>query len=216
MQINQLFTKKSSWLLPLVIAVCSMLIISSCGKQEEKAPDGTCITLSRAKINNAWGKPGHLKDISYLTFITSYNPVNHKFEVSVQAYKADYSAIGDLVKLAVGKSCPTNLPPILIGVNNQDFLALNIVDTTTTPWKLKDFTYIDFTPVVDKLSCGTYNLNLLKYKTSVEGGGEGIPKIDIITLPCPPCINCRPVCEDYDSTITLPPPPPAPVDTSHM
>src|SRR5450432_3007237 len=113
MQTSQFSFKKCIGLLALGAAVFLFLPISSC-----KAPKGACIALTKSKINKAWGKPGYLKDIDYLTFITSYNPIKHEISVGVQAFKKDYTSIGSFVKLSTGDGWKDTLPSLSVGRNN--------------------------------------------------------------------------------------------------
>ena len=122
MQTNQTLFKKNIWVLSLVIAIFSLLNISSCNAKDESVK-GQCITLSRSKIIKSWVNDGYMEDIDYLKFITYYNSINHEFQVYVQAYKkvskVEYQPIGPLVKLNTGGSCPSDLPPMMVSDNND-------------------------------------------------------------------------------------------------
>lgn len=182
MQTDQFPFKKSIWL--LLLPVFSFLIITSC---KEKAPDGTCISLSKSKIKKAWVTPGHMNSISYFKLITFYNPINNDIKVSAQAYTSAYQPIGDLVKLTTGKKCDT-LPALLVGVNFIYKDSMNIIDSSGN---LKDFEYIQFTPGVYYYQCdSTRKIRILNFGTKVMKDATTVNALS--TLPCPPCINCKP------------------------
>ena len=100
MQPNQISLKKAVWLYSFAFATVLLVNLSSC-KQDEKPVKGQCITFSNAKMKKAWSKPGYLKKIEYIKFVTYYNSVNNEIKVFAQAYSKDYKPIGDF-RLQIG------------------------------------------------------------------------------------------------------------------
>ena len=180
MQTSQFLFKRNIWLMPLAISVFSLFSLSSC---KEKAPKGSCVALTRSKINKEWVKPGYIKDINYMTFITCYNPIKHEISVGVQAYDKDYKAVGEYFMLATGDAWKDDLPPLAVGKNNIELADLNILESG----KLKDFAFVNLVP---------YGQNgYLWYNTTVVDKELKSLNIKPLTAyPCPPCVNCKPPC----------------------
>jgi len=181
MQTNQFSSKKSIWLVLLVVSAFSFLAISSC--KEEKPPKGSCISLSKSKIEKAWGDYIRQGKIDYLSFITFYNPINHEINVSVQAFDSSYKPIGPFVKLLSESDCADSLPKLRVGENIATLADLEILIDSV---HLKDFAYLALTPYSKEGN--------LAYKTRVVDKNEKVLSATGGTLPCPPCINCRPPC----------------------
>jgi hypothetical protein len=187
MQTIQFSFKKSIWLLLLVVAAFLFLSISSCNENNEKPPKGSCISLSKSKIEKAWGDYIKQGKIDYLSFITFYNPLNHEINVSVQAFKKidekHYQPIGPFVKLLSESGCADLLPKVRVGENIATPIDLEILIDSV---HLKDFAYLALTPY-SKEGNLAYNTKVIdkNYKVLSATGG---------TLPCPPCVNCRPAC----------------------
>lgn len=194
MQTIQFSFKKSYWgsvvfLLPLTL----LLIFSSCkGKKESFAGmDVSCAVLLQQKMKDAWETPGYFKSIDYFTFYSSYNRGTGNFSVGVQAFKKDYSKIGGYIDLTTGTGCNVNLPNgVAIGENNISLTNLNILKADGT---LQDFDYMKLIPKVcpenDAFMCFDVDL--------VTGGVGGEMRV---TLPCPPCIYCKPPCVTMERT----------------
>jgi len=169
-----------------VVAAFSFLSISSC---KEKPPKGSCISLSKSKIEKAWGDYIRRGEIDYLSFITFYNPLNHEINVSVQAFKkidkTSYQQIGPFVKLLSESGCADLLPKVKVGEN---IATLDDLEMLKEPGVLKDFAYLALKPYSDSGGHLTYTSRLVDKKDKVLLASFGG------TLPCPPCVNCRPPC----------------------
>ena len=184
----------------LVVLILSFGGFISCNnKQEFKKGSGpSCMTLSYSQLMKSWEKKKYLSSIDYVTFVTCYNSITGRFEVSAQAFKKDYTKIGDLIRLKEDEKCTVTLPKFTVGENNIDFKDLDIVGADG---KLKEFDKIILTPEVSGLPC-----NNLYFKESVETKGKIVPLGQ--TFPCPPCYNCRPIpsgCVVPDSLKKFPP-----------
>lgn len=203
MQPIQFLPGKRLWpILPFSILAFILLNITAC---EEKAPKEGCITLSRSQVKKAWVNPGFTEpgskdQISYLKFITCYNPVNKEFNMNAQAFKGDYTPIGKLVKLKTGNSCPADLPTFVIGEINYDFSNFEIIDSAGN---LKDFGYINIIPKIDYYQ----GIGIMGIRIQVmDKTGKTTAPIDPPQgLPCPPCENCRPSCPATCTPPCLPP-----------
>lgn len=185
MQPKNLSVRKSKLLTALFAAfILSLWGFISCNDAQEfkKGSGPSCMTLSYAQLKKAWEKKGYLSTIDYVTFVTCYNSMTGYFEVSAQAFDKSYKKVGDLLKLKEGEKCTVTLPRFTVGENNIDFKDLAIVGADG---KLKEFDRVILTPAVSGLPC-----NNLYFNESVEGKG----KIEVfgVTLPCPPCYNCKP------------------------
>ncbi|MGQ0737590.1 MAG: hypothetical protein ACT4OJ_00885 [Bacteroidota bacterium] len=190
--------KKSIWLLPLVIAVCTLLGVTSC--KDEKKPalvlpkvkltgiNATCVELSKAQIESEWISTGQAGSISYIGFYTSYNWLTGgDFTVHALAFDINNNRIGNSILLTTGTSCNVMLPPLSIGENIINMSELDILDGQG---QLKDFEKILLTPrkfvPVDPVITGEY----LQYEMNViSKGGPGPNRFG---LPCPPCQYCKP------------------------
>lgn len=179
-------------LLPLTF----ILTLSSC---DEKAPNGSTIAMTKSMINKKWVNPGIVKDIEYITFVTFYNPLTHKINVSAQAFSKDYKEVGSILKLTTGDAWNDTLPPVAVGINNIYFNKLDILNGEGG---LKDFSYVNLTPYAD----GGY----LYFDTKVIAKDGKSQTVSILTAyPCPPCLNCIPSCPPRCS-----PPCPTPFDST--
>jgi hypothetical protein len=179
---NHFLQKKFLGLFLFIVATAFVLSLPSC--KETKPPKGLCISLSRSKIDKAWS--GYIKngEIDYLTFITFYNSITHEMTVSVQAFKKNHNPIGPFVKLYTEEGCADLLPKVAVGENTASLSELNILSENGK--EFKDFGYLVLTPY-------SYS-GYLAFKTKVVDKNTSLLGLMSETLPCPPCINCRPPC----------------------
>jgi hypothetical protein len=182
MQQNQRQSKRAFWIILILLSVFSVFSISSC---EKKPPKGLCISLSKSKIDKAWSSYIKNGEIDYLTFITFYNSITHEMIVSVQAFKKNHNPIGPSVKLYTEEGCADLLPKVAVGENTASLKELDILSENGK--EFKDFGYLVLTPY-------SYE-GYLAFKTRVVDKNNKALSITLeSTLPCPPCINCRPPC----------------------
>jgi hypothetical protein len=174
----------------------------------------SCVTVSNTKIKNAWvtsgyTTPGNRDYIVWLKFLTSYGGPGTDFVVRVRGLRADYSEVsGSDILLSPGTDCLVTLPnDIAIGYNSIKLEDLGILQNDGS---LKtDFNYLKLTP--QRFPENPYFMNYSL--DAVFGGSTSAGKS---TLPCPPCVYCRPPCPPdsltdrrFDSN-----PVPGPVDTA--
>jgi hypothetical protein len=168
-------------------------IFFSCKGKETKTGDveTACVTLTSTQVKEAWVDPGYTNPasdnlVSYIDFQATLDEATGKLTVNAQGFKADNTAVGSLINLNTGTNCPTNLPAVEVGKNLVDMSKLNILEPDG---KLKTFSYIQLTPTVYEDGGKKY----LSFSIEVveEGGTTQRPP----SLPCPPCIYCRPPCD---------------------
>ena len=193
MQTSHLSFKKSIWgSLSLLLALVSLLSISSCngGKEKEEDFGPSCVTMQKSKIQNVWveqnfTQPGGADLIVWLKFGTSYGGAGTNFMVNVQGLRADYSEIaGSTFNLSTGATCLATLPPnIAIGSNSILLSDLDILESNGT---LKsDFNYVKLTP-----QAYPRDTDFMNFTVDVIAGGITLERPE--TRPCPPCQYCKP------------------------
>lgn len=191
-----LIRKRNGFLLTLLIAVGSFLIISSCSNI--KALSGPeCYQLNELKIKKKWVDNGFTKpgseEIILIEFIPDNNVVNDKFDLHAQLIsynkKTKKSAviIGSLIKniLRDDIKCKIDSPKLLYGKNYLAIDSLYILEPGGD--KLKKFKYIGLNPVKSNST-----ENAMAFDCSIQGGSETNKVVQ--TWPCPeyccPGKNC--------------------------
>jgi hypothetical protein len=187
--------------LMLGITLISFIFLS-CNTKKTSTGDveTSCVTLSSDQIQEAWVDPGYTNPgsdnlVSYVDFQATLDQASGKLSVNAQGYKADNTAIGSLITLSIGSNCPTDLPPVQVGKNTIDMSKLNILEADG---KLRNFNYVKLTPKVYEEAGNKY------LSFSIEVVDDGVSSERPSSLPCPPCIYCRPPCDtliDNDTTV---------------
>jgi hypothetical protein len=204
MQTNQISSKKLLWHLPITFAVLSLVIISSCKSKKEYSlldKDKCKIGLSSSDINQVWVIPGYTnpKDpnfIDSLDVITVYDPISNNYTVYVQGLKKDAVVVSESrIKLFEGTSC---MLPKDISIAPHNYYKLWDLGIFEADGKLKKFKDVTFKP-----RRYSKDQEILSYEMGVEGqtGVTALAKDE--TLPCPPCPNCKPPCEDFENSALM-------------
>lgn len=199
MQTKQFALKKGTWqYLPIIIAVLSLVIISSC-KGGKKSKNPTCVKLTKEQVQN-WVKKGYTDtaNIDYmpvLRFTTAYAGPGAEFRVFVIGQRKDYSLITEsLTELKPVDTCDKKniklTDYIYSGTIPVDLRDLNILNPNG---KVKDsLQYVSLFPY-DWADPKT-KINFLAYDfTVMMNGGVIIRPLTAekgVGLPCPPCPNC--------------------------
>ncbi len=214
MQTGQSLIKNRIWmqLLPVAIAVVSLLTISSCKEKKEKkkalVTSPSCMMLTKTDINQ-WVTNGYTDTsaanknrIIWLRFITSWKGAGTEFDVKVEGLRDDKDrnsiVSGSETKLTSGSSCIISLPAAIgLSSNSCKLSDLNILEPNGT---LKsNFDYLLLTPEANPT-----DPNYMSFKMTVFYTAGSTPEGG--TLPCPPCINCKYPCPD-DCPLPCPPVP---------
>lgn len=196
MQKRKHFPGRHVWLWPLLIlSAAGFLWISSCTSGTTKATitGPSCVTLTSKQINDMWvtpgyTKPGNTNQVTWLKIYTGYSGPGTNFSANVNGMKSDNSQAPDSkIDMAAGTGCTVTLPADLaIGSNTIDLAALDILEKDGTLKKTLD--YVKFTPQPFPANKTFLNYTVeVVYTTGAVAKGE--------TLPCPPCIYCRPPCD---------------------
>jgi hypothetical protein len=195
MQKRKVFSPFFLRLLPLLaIGAAFLFVLNSCINDDPKVTSTgpTCVTLTAKQINDIWVTPGYTKpgstnQITWLQIYTSYAGSGTNFEANVHGMKADNTETPDSkIDMAAGTSCTVSLPNLAYSSNIIDVSKLDIFEADGTV--KKGLSYVKFTPRVfssDKTFL-SYNAEVV-YSSGAQAKGE--------TLPCPPCIYCRPPCD---------------------
>lgn len=184
------------WLLPVfIITIMYLFVTSSCSDSRSKSmtTGPTCVTLTAKQINDMWVTPGYTRSgsanqVTWLKLYTSYGGPGSNFAVNINGMKTDLSQAPDSkIDMAAGTGCDVTLPAdIAIGSNSIDVSALDIFEADGS--LKKNINYVKFTPqaFAENKSFMNYTVEVI-YSTGSQAKG--------ITLPCPPCVYCRPPCD---------------------
>jgi hypothetical protein len=196
MQPKQFFAFQRVGLPPLIVLVISCLgILASCVDPKTKATitGPTCVTLTKDQIQKGWIDPGYTKPgatdkITWLKLYTSYGGPETNFSANVHGMETDNTEpAGSKLDLNTGTDCNVKLPDDLaIGSNSIDISTLDIFNADGTV--KKELEYVKFTPQLFPSNRTFMNYAVeVVYTTGAQQKGG--------TLPCPPCIYCRPPCD---------------------
>ena len=194
-------SKIAYWSLSLMAIIVTGIFMSSCvDKKDEQSTAmvgaaGNCFTLTKEQIQETWVSRGHTsnadpkQNISYVQIFVGQKPGANNFELSMQGYRADHTAIGDLVKLGDGQGCGQDVSNSMIGKYYINFDKLNILKDPST---VRDnLVRLQFGPAPYKIDESKFDLMQLSVTSfSSDGEPDGLDP----ALPCPPCINCNPRC----------------------
>jgi len=182
------------------LIIFNLLLISfySCKDKKDNGSENnlsaSCIILTNSKLSKNWipryTKPTNPDD-EKIKVIKLFSVENGKggYDVTARAYNAKDNQIGKEIKLTEGIACEFDLPPLVKGKSNDlDLNDLKIINEDGS--LIENFEKIILTPMVYKYG----EFQFLQYQVQIEIGdriNEGRS-----SLPCPPCINCKPPCPD--------------------
>jgi hypothetical protein len=153
----------------------------------------TCVTLTKDQIQKGWVDPGYTKPgatdkITWLKLYTSYGGPGTNFSANVHGMESDNTEpAGSKLDLNTGTGCTVSFPAdMAIGSNSIDISTLDIFNADGSV--KKELEYVKFTPQAfpsDKMFLN-YTVEVVYTTGTQQKGGS---------LPCPPCIYCRPPCD---------------------
>jgi hypothetical protein len=184
----------------LTLAVFSLLCISSCGTEEstvhKESLAAPCFVLTETQINNYWvteyTSPSNPENklIAIIRFYVHSNALG--IALSVQAFNSTYEPLGKTITISPGEYCDCELSHFMIGesydVNWNDLKIINPENGQL----VEGFNNIILRPQTETIP--ETDLNYLQFNLEVHIG-NGEPERQVV-LPCPPCINCKPRCEE--------------------
>lgn len=193
-----------NYVLGAITISCFILLtfLPSCKEQEKAKADftgrPTCMKLTKAQlqdwVRDEYTKPGNPDYIETLILYTGFPGPGSDFQLNVRGLKKDDTEVpGSRLDLdSTNDNCTPKLPAYYsIGSNSIARSELGIFDATG---KLeKNFSYLQLRPNV--FTDTATKTNFLIYDITVVNSDGSTRPLAKGTLPCPPCVYCRPPCD---------------------
>jgi hypothetical protein len=211
MQKSQFSFKKNAWLFLIIAAAFFVVTDSSC-KSGKKSKVPTCVKMTKAQLQK-WVKNGYTergnKNYAYLIRLkTTYAFPGTGFSVFVMGQRRDGSLIDEsLTELTPVDSCDKvhiKLSDFIFTGTNQsvwsDINVLNSNGTLIDSLEYLKLTPFDYKDSATKLNFMAYDFNVIKTGGVIMVKTATSPTIQSVSLPCPPCPNCKACPPPMDCT----------------
>lgn len=180
------------------VAISSLLIyFSSCKNEDKKSPEtfaGSCAVLTSTNLQDSWVNPGYTKpgdpsEVDTIDILASYDDISTEFKIYVLGLKKGGGGPlkGSEIKIFEGTSCQ---PPAIASFPRHNYFKIANLGILDNDGKLKKFKYVAFTPTLYPK-----DTNIMAFDLSVFYN-DGTSESKGVSLPCPPCYNCKPVPEN--------------------